>query len=59
MWRPPRTLERAHTPLVYRVHDEPTAEKLNALREFLTTLDISLPKAGALRPSNSTASWRA
>jgi ribonuclease R len=44
------TLERAHTPLVYRVHDEPTAEKLNALREFLTTLDISLPKAGALRP---------
>jgi ribonuclease R len=44
------TLERAHTPLVYRVHDEPTAEKLNALREFLATLDISLPKAGALRP---------
>jgi ribonuclease R len=44
------TLERAHTPLVYRVHDEPTAEKLNSLREFLTTLDISLPKAGALRP---------
>jgi ribonuclease R len=44
------TLERAHTPLVYRVHDEPTAEKLNALREFLTTLDISLSKAGALRP---------
>ncbi len=43
-------IERAHTPLVYRVHDEPTLDKLNALREFLATLGISLPKAGALRP---------
>jgi ribonuclease R len=42
--------ERAHTPLIYRVHDEPTQEKLNALREFLATLDISLPKGGVLRP---------
>ena len=41
------TLERAHTPLVYRVHDEPGVEKLHALREFLATLDISLPKGGA------------
>ncbi|NVO13636.1 MAG: ribonuclease R [Rhodoplanes sp.] len=45
------TLERAKTPLIYRVHDEPTIDKLSALREFLTTLDISLPKAGALRPA--------
>jgi ribonuclease R len=44
------TLERAHTPLIYRVHDEPSVEKLHALREFLATLDISLPKTGALRP---------
>jgi ribonuclease R len=44
------TCERTRTPLIYRVHDEPTPEKLNALREFLATLDISLPKAGALRP---------
>ena len=35
---------------IYRVHDEPSLEKLNSLREFLATLDISLPKAGALRP---------
>ncbi len=42
--------ERARVPLIYRVHDEPTPEKLNALREFLATLDISLPKGGALRP---------
>ena len=44
------TCERAHVPLIYRVHDEPTPEKLNALREFLMTLDISLPKGGAMRP---------
>ena len=44
------TCERAKVPLIYRVHDEPAPEKINALREFLTTLDISLPKGGALRP---------
>ncbi len=44
------TCERARVPLIYRVHDEPSPEKLNALREFLGTLDISLPKGGALRP---------
>jgi ribonuclease R len=44
------TCERARVPLIYRVHDEPSPEKLNALREFLATLDISLPKGGALRP---------
>ncbi len=44
------TLEHAHTPLIYRVHDEPSVEKLHALREFLATLEISLPKSGALRP---------
>jgi len=44
------TLERARVPLIYRVHDEPAMEKVAALREFLQTLDISFPKAGALRP---------
>ncbi|MGN6569881.1 MAG: ribonuclease R [Pseudolabrys sp.] len=44
------TLERAHVPLIYRVHDEPSLEKVNALREFLQTLDIPFAKAGALRP---------
>jgi ribonuclease R len=43
------TLERARVPLIYRVHDEPDPERVNALREFLATLDISLPKAGGLR----------
>jgi len=44
------TLERARVPLIYRVHDEPGLEKVNALREFLATLDINFAKAGALRP---------
>jgi ribonuclease R len=44
------TLERQRTPLIYRVHDEPSMEKLVALREFLATLDIPFSKEGALRP---------
>jgi len=44
------TCERAKVPLIYRVHDEPSPEKLNALREFLATIEISLPKGGTLRP---------
>jgi ribonuclease R len=43
------TLERARVPLIYRVHDQPDPERVNALREFLRSLDISLPKSGALR----------
>ena len=43
------TLEKARVPLVYRVHDEPGVEKVNALREFLATLDIPLAKGGAMR----------
>jgi ribonuclease R len=43
------TLERARVPLIYRVHDEPDPERVNALREFLQSLDISFPKGGALR----------
>jgi ribonuclease R len=43
------TLERASVPLIYRVHDEPDRERVQALREFLQTLDISLPKSGALQ----------
>jgi len=44
------TCERARVPLIYRVHDEPALEKVSALREFLATLDISLPKGGTFRP---------
>ncbi|MGC1694949.1 MAG: ribonuclease R [Pseudolabrys sp.] len=43
------TLEKARVPLVYRVHDEPGIEKVNALREFLATLDIPFAKSGSMR----------
>ena len=44
------TLERARVPLIYRVHDEPAMEKVQALREFLVTLDIAFAKGGVLKP---------
>ncbi|MEL7544284.1 MAG: RNB domain-containing ribonuclease, partial [Pseudomonadota bacterium] len=34
----------------YRVHPAPEPEKLEALRDFLETLEISIPKGGALKP---------
>jgi ribonuclease R len=46
------TLEKAKSPLVYRIHDSPSLAKLEALREFLATIDMSFPKAGNLRPSH-------
>jgi ribonuclease R len=45
------TLEKKALPLIYRVHDEPTVEKVHNLQEFLKTLDISFAKTGALRPA--------
>lgn len=44
------TLEEKRTQLVYRVHDAPSAEKLKGLRDFLETLDLRIPHAGALKP---------
>jgi ribonuclease R len=43
------SLERKKQKLIYRVHDAPSLEKLERLREFLGTLDISLAKPGHLR----------
>jgi ribonuclease R len=44
-------LEKKALPLIYRVHDEPTQEKVHNLQEFLKTLDLPFAKSGALRPS--------
>jgi ribonuclease R len=46
------TLEERHTPCVYRVHDQPSKEKLAALAEFLESLEIKLPKGEGLKPSD-------
>jgi len=45
------TLEKKALPLIYRVHDQPTQEKVHNLHEFLKTLDMPFTKSGALRPS--------
>src|ERR1700746_778299 len=44
-------LERKTLPLIYRVHDDPSLEKVHALQEFLKTLDLPFAKSGALRPA--------
>ncbi|MDX2289747.1 MAG: ribonuclease R [Hyphomicrobiaceae bacterium] len=36
--------------IVYRCHEPPSKEKLKSLRDFLESLDLSLPPAGQLRP---------
>ncbi len=46
------TLEEKRTSLIYRVHEQPSKEKLAALGDFLATLDLKLPKAGQLRPTH-------
>ncbi|KZM50281.1 ribonuclease R [Labrenzia sp. OB1] len=45
------TLEKQKTALLYRVHDASTPEKLEALKDFLGTLNMKLPSSGGLRPS--------
>jgi ribonuclease R len=44
-------LEAKRSPLIYRVHDEPSAEKLQALVDFLATLGIPWTKGEAPRTS--------
>ena len=46
------TLEAAHSPLIYRAHDAPSAEKLNDLIEFLRTIGVKLAKGERVRPSH-------
>ncbi|WP_235981903.1 ribonuclease R [Methylobrevis albus] len=44
------TLEAKRSPLVYRVHDQPSLQKLESLRDFLQTMDLKFAKQGNLRP---------
>ncbi len=43
-------LEKAKTPLIYRVHDTPSKEKLFAFSDFLRTLNISFAKGQVIQP---------
>jgi ribonuclease R len=43
------TLEAKRSPLIYRIHDEPSPEKLQALGDFLATLGISWTRGETVR----------
>ncbi len=45
-------LERLSQPCMYRVHDRPSDQKLEGLRQFLAQFDISLPQGDLLLPKN-------
>jgi ribonuclease R len=45
-------LEDKKTPCVYRAHDQPSKEKIRSLRDFLETLKLPFPGAGAVAASH-------
>ncbi|MBK18025.1 MAG: ribonuclease R [Rhodospirillaceae bacterium] len=44
------TLESMNMPCMYRIHDEPAADRLVALRKYLKTLGLNLAGGQAVRP---------
>ena len=48
------TLETKGVPCMYRVHDRPSYEKLEGLRELLDSIGLSLPKGQVLQPKSFT-----
>jgi ribonuclease R len=47
-------LEKRRWPCMYRVHDQPDATRIEALREFLASLDFNLARGQVLRPKHFT-----
>ena len=46
------TLEQKQRPLLYRVHEEPSPEKLEALRETADSVGLQLPKGQVLKTAH-------
>ena len=46
------TLEGRRAPVVYRIHDQPSQEKLKSLKEFLESLDMKLAPPGNIKPAH-------
>jgi ribonuclease R len=44
------TLEKADSDLIYRVHDEPSLEKMRALSEVLASIALKVPTQGVIKP---------
>ena len=49
------SLETAHAPCMYRVHDLPNPKKLEALRDLLSQLNLKLSRAQVIRPQQFNA----
>jgi ribonuclease R len=45
------TLEQARQPLIYRVHEEPSKEKLLAFSDYLRTIGIPFAKGQVMKPA--------
>ncbi|HEY6578664.1 MAG TPA: RNB domain-containing ribonuclease, partial [Rhizomicrobium sp.] len=45
------TLEKAHTALLYRIHEQPSLEKLHAFADYLRTIGISFAKGQVIKPA--------
>jgi ribonuclease R len=45
------SLEKAKTPLIYRVHEEPSQEKIHAFSDYLKTIGFSFAKGQVLKPA--------
>ena len=45
-------LENRKVPLLFRIHEQPTDEKVRALSEFLRTVDLALPLGQVMRPKH-------
>ena len=44
------SLERARAPLVYRVHEQPSQEKLYAFSDYLRTINVAFTKGQVVKP---------
>ncbi|HVT25694.1 MAG TPA: ribonuclease R [Rhizomicrobium sp.] len=44
-------LEKAKIPLIYRIHEQPSKEKLYTFADFLRTLDIPFAKGQVIKPA--------
>lgn len=44
-------LESQRSPLLYRVHEQPSMDKVEALREYLGSVSLGLAKGQAMRPA--------
>jgi ribonuclease R len=45
------SLERARTPLIYRIHEQPSKEKLYAFSDYLRTIGMSFAKGQVVKPA--------